>query len=91
MPPHIQLGDQVDRTNGGGTAGYLGLEHNPFEILSDPNVEKFSVRDITPPQGVDSGRLSRRRSMLHTIDALQRRPTCNRRRSRPWISTTRPP
>ena len=72
MPPHIQLGDQVDRTNGGGTAGYLAQEHNPFEILSDPNVEKFSVRDITPPQGVDSGRLSRRRRMLHTLDELQR-------------------
>jgi hypothetical protein len=72
MPPHIQLGDQVDRTNGGGTAGYLSLEHNPFEILSDPNAAQFSVRDITPPQGVDRNRLSRRRRMLHTIDALQR-------------------
>jgi hypothetical protein len=72
MPPHVQLGDQVDRTNSGGTAGYLGMEHNPFEILSDPNVEKFSVRDITPPQGVDKGRLTRRRRMLHTIDGLQR-------------------
>jgi hypothetical protein len=72
MPPHVQLGDQVDRTNGGGTAGYLGLEHNPFEILSDPNVENFTVRDITPPQGVDMGRLSRRRRMLRTLDDLQR-------------------
>ncbi|MGH7227280.1 MAG: DUF1501 domain-containing protein, partial [Gemmataceae bacterium] len=72
LPPHVQLGDQVDRTNGGGTAGYLGQEHNPFEILSDPNVAQFSVRDITPPQGVDMGRLSRRRRMLRTIDALQR-------------------
>jgi hypothetical protein len=72
LPPHVQLGDQVDRTNGGGTAGYLGMEHNPFEIHSDPNVEKFEVRDITPPQGVDRSRLSRRRRMLHTIDALQR-------------------
>ena len=72
MPPHIQLGDQVDRINGGGTAGYLSQEHNPFEILSDPNVETFNVRDITPPLGVDGGRLSRRRRMLHTLDTLQR-------------------
>jgi hypothetical protein len=72
IPPHIQLGDQVDRINSGGTSGYLGLEHNPFEILSDPNVPKFSVRDITPPQGIDTGRLSRRRRMLSTIDGLQR-------------------
>jgi hypothetical protein len=72
MPSHVQLGDQVDRTNGGGTAGYLGQEHNPFEILSDPSVENFRVRDITPPQGVDRSRLSRRRRMLHTLEALQR-------------------
>ncbi|MGH7172496.1 MAG: DUF1501 domain-containing protein [Gemmataceae bacterium] len=55
-----------------GTAGYLSQQHNPFEILSDPNVEHFNVRDITPPQGVDGGRLSRRRRMLHTLDTLQR-------------------
>jgi hypothetical protein len=72
MPPFIQLGDQVDRTNGGGTAGYLGLEYNPFEILADPSAGQFHVRDITPPAGVDMGRIGRRRSMLHTIDSLQR-------------------
>lgn len=72
LPPHVQFGDHVDRRNGGGTAGYLALEHNPFEILSDPNAETFRVRDITLPQSVDGIRLSRRRRMLHTIDALQR-------------------
>jgi hypothetical protein len=72
MPPHVQLGDQVDRTNGGGTAGYLGMEHNPFEILADPNTDQFNVRDITPPQSVDNRRLSRRRRMLDTLDSLQR-------------------
>jgi hypothetical protein len=71
MPPHVQLGAEIDRTNGGGTAGYLGLEHNPFEILSDPNARDFAVRDITPPRTVDTARLSRRRSMLHTIEMLQ--------------------
>jgi hypothetical protein len=73
MPPHVQLGQAVDRTNGGGTAGYLGLEHNPFEIHNDPNVENFTVRDITPPAGVDMGRVNNRRRMLATIDALQRK------------------
>jgi hypothetical protein len=72
MPPFVQLGDQVDRTAGGGTAGYLGQEHNPFEIHANPNVEKFSVRDITPPPGVDSRRIDRRRAMLQKIDSLQR-------------------
>jgi hypothetical protein len=73
LPPFVQLGQEVDRTNGGGTAGYLGLEYNPFEILNDPSAARFEVRDITPPQGVDMGRVQRRRNMLQTIDALQRR------------------
>jgi hypothetical protein len=73
LPPHVQIGAAVDRSFGGGTAGFLGLEYNPFEILSDPNVDNFSVRDITPPQGIDSGRLQGRGRMLHTIEALQRK------------------
>jgi len=72
LPPFIQLGSQVDRRFGGGTSGILPLEHNPFEILSDPNSEKFTVRDITPPQGVTMKRIDRRRSMLRKIDLLQR-------------------
>jgi hypothetical protein len=73
MPPFVQLGDQVDRTNGGGTAGYLGLEHNPFEIHNDPNAVPFTVHDITPPAGITTGRLSRRSHMLRTVDALQQK------------------
>ncbi|MFO0819812.1 MAG: DUF1501 domain-containing protein [Pirellulales bacterium] len=72
MPPFVQLGTSVDRRFGGGTSGVLGLEHNPFEIVSDPNAEKFTVRDITPPQGVTSDRVDRRRRMLDTVDSLQR-------------------
>lgn len=72
MPPFVQLGSYVDRTFGGGTAGYLGIVHNPFEILTDPNTERFSARDITPPAGIDAKRVDRRRAMLAKIDALQR-------------------
>ena len=72
MPPFVQLGDQVDRTNGGGTCGYLGMEHNPFEILNDPSASPFAVRDVTPPHGVEAGRQDRRRRMLRAVDALQR-------------------
>ena len=73
MPPFVQLGDSMDHRNGGGIAGYLGLEHNPFLMMSDPNAKDFTVRDITPPKGVDQGRIARRRSMLDTIDRLQRK------------------
>jgi hypothetical protein len=72
MPPFVQLGDNVDRTAGGGTAGYLGLEHNPFEIHADPNVPNFTVQDITPPPQVDTRRLGKRRVMLQKLDGLQR-------------------
>ena len=72
MPPFIQLGGAVDHaTFGGGTAGYLGAEYNPFELLANPNATPFNVRDITPPAGVDLTRIERRRSMLGAVDALQ--------------------
>jgi uncharacterized protein (DUF1501 family) len=72
MPPFLQLGSQVDRRFGGGSSGVLGLEHNPFEMLADPNAKSFNVRDITPPQGITSDRIQRRRSMLAKVDELQR-------------------
>lgn len=72
LPPFIQLGSYVDRTFQGGTAGVLGLEHSPFEIHAEANVEKFSVRDITPPLNMDLGRVERRRAVLAKLDHLQR-------------------
>lgn len=72
MPPFIQLGTDVDRRYGGGTSGILGIEHNPFEIAADPNADKFTVRDITPPSGISFERVDRRREVLARIDALQR-------------------
>ena len=72
MPPFMQLGSAVDHRFGGGVAGILGLEHNPFEMLADPSAPVFNVRDITPPQGVSMDRVSRRKQMLARVDQLQR-------------------
>lgn len=72
LPPFVQLGTSIDRRFGGGQAGVLGLSHNPFEIVADPNTAKFSVRDITPPAGMSSERLDRRRKMISEVDAAQR-------------------
>jgi len=72
LPPFVQLGNSVDRRFGGGVSGILGLEHMPFEINSDPNVKEFAVRDITPPKGIESGRIVRRSGVLAAIDSLQR-------------------
>ncbi|REJ88592.1 MAG: DUF1501 domain-containing protein, partial [Planctomycetota bacterium] len=71
LPPFVQLGTNVDQRFGGGTAGILGLEHNPFEIVADPNAENFTVRDISPPKTVPGQRIDRRRKMLAAIDDLQ--------------------
>jgi hypothetical protein len=72
LPPFVQLGESLDRTFGGGSSGILGLQNNPFEIAADPNAAQFSVRDITPPNGISMARVDRRRGVLRAIDALQR-------------------
>ena len=73
LPAFVQLGAYVDRTFNGGTSGFLGLEHNPFEIPAEANVDKFNVRDITPPLNMELARVDRRKNMLAAIDNLQKR------------------
>ena len=72
MPPFVQLGSNIDRRFGGGSSGVLGLAHNPFEMLADPNAKQFNVRDITPPAGITLDRIGRRKEMLAKVDQLQR-------------------
>jgi Protein of unknown function (DUF1501) len=75
LPPFVQLGDSLDHRFNGGSAGILGLEHNPFLVMADPNAAKLNVRDITPPTGITSTRVSFRRRMLGAIDRLERHAT----------------
>jgi len=72
MPPYIQLGTAVDSRFGGGKAGILGIQHDPFVIQGDPSAVGFAVRDITPPAGITAERVSRRRSVLNAVDGLMR-------------------
>lgn len=72
FPPFVQLGNAVNKVNGGGTAGFLGTVHNPFEIHADPAPAEFSARDISLPAAIDRARLTRRAKMVRTIDNLQR-------------------
>lgn len=73
LPPFMQLGSAVNKNFGGGTAGYLGTVHNPFELLADPSAETFSASDLAPPDAVATTRQRRREGLLGTIDALQRK------------------
>lgn len=74
LPPFIQIGSEVDRRARGGLAGYLGIEHNPFEVPGDPNSEHFTVRDVTPPGGLPMSRVEQRRRALELLDTLPRKP-----------------
>ena len=71
LPPFVQLGTSLDKRFGGGSAGVLGIEHNPFVLDADPNAKKLNVRDISLPGGITPQRVARRRKMLQAIDQLQ--------------------
>lgn len=73
MPPYVQLGPWVDKQSAGGTAGYLGNEHNPFVVNDDPNANVFNIDGITLPGGMQVSRFSRRQRMLEKLDSWQRK------------------
>ena len=54
------------------SAGYLEPRFNPFDT-GNPNAEKFQVRDLELPLGVDWARMDRRRSLLKLADDKFRR------------------
>ncbi len=73
LPPFIQLGSHVDRRMRGGLAGYLGIEHNPFEVPGDPSSENYTIRDVTPPGRLTLSVFERRRQALTLLDRLPRK------------------
>ncbi len=73
LPPYIQLGTNIDQRFGGGVAGFLGDQYNPFVLPGDPSRPGFTVRDVTLPGGVDRDRFQRRMKALETVDTWQER------------------
>lgn len=72
MFPFVQLGRSIDRRFNGGIAGFLGDQHNPFEVGEDPNAPVFKVRDLSLGSEAERARLERRYSMLTEIDRYQK-------------------
>jgi hypothetical protein len=68
IPPYIATMTALPSSN----AAYLGVEHNPFQTFGYPTSPAFRVRNMVLPDGVDSGRLDRRRSMLQRFDDFRR-------------------
>lgn len=54
------------------SATYLGAQHNPFEVGGDPNRDNFQVRNMTLPGKVTVDRIGERRTLLNSLDQLQR-------------------
>ncbi len=73
MPPYVQLGTAIDQRFGGGVAGFLGDQYNPFILPGDASSPGFTVRDVTLPGGVDRARFERRMKVLNTVDTWQAR------------------
>lgn len=72
LPPFVQLGNNVSYDFGGGKAGILGIQHDPFVIQGDPGAQGFTVRDISPPGGISQSRVARRRNVLNAVDGMMR-------------------
>ncbi|MEE2737750.1 MAG: DUF1501 domain-containing protein, partial [Planctomycetota bacterium] len=49
-------------------AGFLGAAHDPYLIHSDPNLADYDPGPLRADTATSSRRLSRRRSLLHTIE-----------------------
>jgi hypothetical protein len=72
MPPYVQLGTAIDQKYGGGAAGFLGDQYNPFILPGDASSPRFTVRDVVLPGGIDRSRFQYRMKVLHAVDTWQR-------------------
>jgi hypothetical protein len=68
FPPYVA----VPRAPRSARAGYIGVQHNPFETQGDPNQAGFTVRNLGTAGGVPLERLRTRRELLRKFDTLRR-------------------
>jgi len=67
IPPSITL--PIRRSNGViEQSGYLGVAYKSFSVQEDPNDPEFSIRALTPPEGISRKRVSRRIAFMNRID-----------------------
>jgi hypothetical protein len=66
LPPYIAIPGAGDPFMG---TGYLSSAYGPFSVGGEPSAEKFQVRDLNLPEGVDPARMEARKSLLSTVDS----------------------
>ncbi len=71
MPPYVQVGTAIDQRFGGGVAGFLGDQYNPFVLPGDASNPGFTVRDVSLIGGVDRARFEHRMKVLQAVDTWQ--------------------
>jgi hypothetical protein len=54
-----------------GAAAFLGPAYNPFTTESDPNADKYAVRNLHLPQGISAARFEDRRAILAQLDRMR--------------------
>lgn len=69
LPPFMTLTAPLGRFS---ESGFLGTAYKTFATGGDPNAASVRVQGIVPPGGVADERLTRRRSLLETVDSLAR-------------------
>jgi hypothetical protein len=72
VPSAVVLGPVMHQGNrppmAGQNAGFLGQAYDPFRIANDPNSADFRVSGLAVPPDVSSIRMSRRHSLLQSLD-----------------------
>ncbi len=71
LPSYVQVGTSIDQRFGGGVAGFLGDQYNPFVLPGDASRPNFSVRDVSLSGSTDRGRFDRRMRVLNAVDTWQ--------------------
>lgn len=73
LPPHVVLPEKMGPTGGnlphGQEAGFLGKQHDPFVLNTDPSAKDFRVPDLLPPTDLPVVRTDRRRKLRDLVDA----------------------
>jgi hypothetical protein len=67
LPPYITLTNPLGRFS---EAGFLGNGSKTFAPGGDPNNPNFRVQGLVPPRGMTEQRISERRGLLKSVDAL---------------------
>jgi uncharacterized protein (DUF1501 family) len=71
LPPYVQMGTAIDQRFGGGVAGFLGDQYNPFVLPGDASRPNFRVRDVSLAGSMDEARFRRRMKALAAVDTWQ--------------------